>query len=279
MKKVFMSLDTEGLSGLTSWKEMTDDPSAAGKAYIRELQWILDELFKAAPELEEVTICDSHSRGENLPYGVFTDPRVNMISGYPRQDYMLATLDASYDMLMLVGYHGMIGSKYALMDHSYSSSAIYNVRINGVAVGETELNCYYAATFGVPLGFIDGDDVLEEELKHTGLKPAFVRTKEGLGRFSAKLYSPGYLEPRFRDAVRKAVSDCKAKRLPVIKAESPTTLEIDLMTTVMADAVEMIPGVTRVGGRTISYTSASFRDIMHIILVTALLAGRYHDYR
>ena len=65
----------------------------------------------------------------------------------------------------------------------------------------------------------------------------------------------------------------------MIKAESPTTLEIDVMTTVMADAVEMIPGVTRVGGRTISYTSASFRDIMHIILVTALLAGRYHDYR
>lgn len=279
MKKVFMSLDTEGLSGLSSWKEMTDDPTCAGKAYIRELTWILDELFKAAPELEEVTICDSHARGENLPYGVFTDPRIRMISGYPRQDYMMATIDDTYDMLMLVGYHGMIGSKYALMDHSYSSSAIYNIRINGVAVGETELNCFYAATFGVPLGFIDGDDILEQELKSTGLKPAFVRTKEGLGRFAAKLYGPEELEPKFRAAVRKAVADCEGKKLPVIKAETPTTVEIDLMTTVMADAVEMIPGVIRPAGRTVSYTSTSFRDIMHFILVTALLAGHFKDYR
>ncbi len=104
MKKVYISLDTEWLSGLVSWNEMTTDPSCTGKAYIRELDWILDELFKVHPEIEEVCIWDSHARGENLPYGVYTDPRVYIISGYPRQDYMLASLDSSYDMLMLVGY-------------------------------------------------------------------------------------------------------------------------------------------------------------------------------
>lgn len=279
MHKVFMSLDTEGLSGLVSWKEMADDPQAAGKAYIRELNWILDELFKADPEIEEVVICDSQSRGENLPYGVFTDKRVRLISGYPRQDYMLATLDDSFDMLMLVGYHSMIGTPYALMDHSYSSSAIYNIRINGTLVGETELNSYYAATYNVPLGFIDGDDTLKKELEATELKPAFVQTKEGLGRFSAKLYGPEELEPKFREGVREAVRRQKEGKLPVVKAKSPTRLEIDLMTTVMADAVEMIPGVKRIGGRTISYTSESFKDIMHLVLVTAQLAGKYSTYR
>lgn len=70
MKKVFVSLDTEGLSGVTSWKEMESDPSFAGKAYIRELGWILDELFKSDPEIEEVTLCDSHSRGEPSLWGI-----------------------------------------------------------------------------------------------------------------------------------------------------------------------------------------------------------------
>lgn len=279
MKKVFISLDTEGLSGVTSWKEMENSPNPAVEAYVRELRWIIDELFKKEPGLEEITLCDSHSRGENLPYGVFDDPRVTMVSGYPRQNYMLATLDGSYDMLMLVGYHGMIGSKDALMDHSYSSSAIYNIRINGEAVGETELNAYYAAQFGVPLGFVDGDSVLEEELKHTSLKPEFVKTKEGLGRFSAKLYSPSCLEPKFRAAVDRAVDRCNRKELPVVKAASPTTLSIDLMTTVMADALEILPIIKRTGGRTIEYASSSFTDVMDVILFTALMGGRYANFR
>lgn len=279
MKKVFISLDTEGLSGLTSWEEMSSDPSAAGKAYIRELNWVIDELFKVAPEIEEITLCDSHARGENLPYGAFDDPRITMISGYPRQDYMLATLDSSYDMLMLVGYHGMIGAKYALMDHSYSSAGLYNIRINGEYMGEVELNSYYAATLGVPLAFVAGDDILEAELKNTKLKPEFVRTKEGLGRFAAKLYSPSALEPKFREGVRRAVERCKRGNLPVVKASEPIDLEMDLATTVMADAVEMIPTVTRPAGRTIKYQSNSFKDVMHIILITAIITGRYRDYK
>lgn len=279
MKKVFISLDTEGLSGLTSWEEMSADPSSAGKAFIRELNWIIDELFTVAPELEEITLCDSHARGENLPYAAFDDPRITLISGYPRQDYMLATLDSSYDMLMLVGYHGMIGAKYALMDHSYSGAGIYNVRINGSHVGEVELNSYYAATLGVPLAFVAGDDILEEELKNTDFKPEYVRTKEGLGRFSAKLYSPSALEPKFREAVRKAVDRCRKNELPLVKAGEPITLEMDLTTTVMADAVEMIPVVTRPAGRTIRYVSNSFKDVMHIILVTAFITGRFKDYK
>ena len=279
MKKVFISLDTEGLSGLTSWEQMNTDPSVTGKAYTRELNWIINELFNIAPEVEEITLCDSHSRGENLPYGVFDDPRITMISGYPRQDYMLATLDETYDMLMLVGYHGMIGSKYALMDHSYSAAGLYNIRINGEAVGEVELNSYYAASLGVPLAFVAGDDILEEELKNTKLRPEYVRTKEGLGRFAAKMYSPSALEEKFRTATRKAVERCEKRDLPLVKAEGPIKLEMDLATTVMADAVEMIPTVTRPRGRTIAYTSTSFKDVMHMILVTAIITGRYKDYK
>ena len=279
MKKVFISMDTEGLSGLTSWKEMDADPTCAGKAYIRELNWVIDELFRISPEIEEITLCDSHSRGENLPYGAFKDPRITQIKGYPRQDYMMATLDSSYDMMLLIGYHGMIGSKYAVMDHSYSSAGIYNIRINDIGVGEVELNCFYAATLGVPVGLITGDNVLEDELKdNTNINPAYVKTKEGLGRFSGKLYSPEYLEPVFKKATRDAVDRLNNNKLKAIKAKTPTVLEIDTVTTVMADAVEMIPRVERIGGRTIRYTTSSFKEIMHMILVIALLTGRFSNY-
>lgn len=279
MKKVFISLDTEGLSGLTSWQEMTDDPSCTGKAYIRELTWVIDELFRHNPEMEEICICDSHARGENLPYGAFDNPRITQIKGYPRPDYMLARLDSSFDAMILIGYHGMIGSQAALMDHSYSSAGIYNIRVNGELMGEVELNSYFAAELGVPLILVSGDDILEEELKHTQLKPEFVRTKEGLARFAAKLYSPSQLEPAFRSAVVKAIERFNKKDFRCVCAAKPTVLEIDFATTVMADACAMMPCVERTGGRTIRYTSDSFKNCMDVVLVSALLSGRFRDYK
>jgi D-aminopeptidase len=50
------------------------------------------------------------------------------------------------------------------------------------------------------------------------------------------------------------------------------------VTTVMADAVSMIPAVERPTGRTIRYQSDSFTDIMRMILVTAIISGKYRDY-
>ena len=51
------------------------------------------------------------------------------------------------------------------------------------------------------------------------------------------------------------------------------------MTTVMADQLEMIPGVKRIGGRTISYTNSDFAEIMHMILRVAQLGGKFNNYR
>jgi len=56
-------------------------------------------------------------------------------------------------------------------------------------------------------------------------------------------------------------------------------LEIDLCTTVIADAVSVIPGLKRISGRTVRYVSTNYPEIIRMILAVAMLGGRFADYK
>ena len=279
--KIFISTDMEGVAGVVSWNEM-EGPSA--KVYTdmlnSELDWIIEGIKESEinDEIKEIVICDSHSRGENIPYAGLKDRRVSWIRGYPRPFYMMEGLDDSYDLVMLIGYHGMIGSFRAGMDHTYSASCIYNIKINGRLVGETEVNAFYAGTFGVPVGLVSGDDVLEGQIRDFyGENFPFVRTKEAIARFSARVYNPEVVKQTYKEQVKKLVSI--KDKLEVKKPEGVTELEIDLASTVIADAVSVIPGLERVGGRTVRYSSADYSNVLRMILSIAMLGGRFTSYK
>ncbi|HDP78477.1 MAG TPA: peptidase M55 [Mesotoga infera] len=277
--KIFISTDMEGVSGVVSWNEMESTTAGFWTGTLdRELNWLVEELRNSElnPMIEEIVICDSHARGENLKYGSIEDSRVSWIRGYPRPWYMMEGLDSSFDLVMLIGYHARIGSWHGGMDHSYSGSSIYNIRLNGREVGETEINSYYAGWKGVPVALVSGDDILEKQLSGF-IDVPFVRTKEGIGRFSAKVYHPEVVRQNYTGGVKQLV-----KKLPAIsplKPEKQTTLEIDLFTTAIADAVSIVPDLERVSGRTVRYVSQDYGNILKMILTVAMIGGRFANYK
>jgi len=275
--KLFISVDMEGIHGTTSWSDLEGPSRAANyeRAW-QEISWILRGIA-ASPrdaEIEEICVCDSHARGEGVPFKGFGDPRVTMVRGYPRPYYMLEGLDESYSGLFLVGYHASIGSEGGMMDHSYSASCIYRVRLDGVESGETEINARLAGFYGVPVCFISGDNILESQLEgRFEPMPVYVRTKEGLGRFAGKMYAPERLEGEFVAGASKALDGLSAfKALP---ASAATRLDIELSSTVVADAVAAIPGLTRTSGRSVRYSSGDFREIYRMLHVVAMLGGKF----
>lgn len=272
--KIFISTDMEGIEGISSWNEMTGKEAWCASLLKSELTYVIDTLLKHA-DIEEICICDSHSRGENLVYGSFGDERVNHIKGYPRHSYMMEGLDETFDAVMLLGYHASIGTLNGGMDHSYSSSCIYRVRLNGEEVGEVEINAYFAGMFGVPVVLVSGDDVLQAQLKPF-LQIPYVRTKEGLGRYTAKMYSPERVKASFEREVMAFLK--QEKSFEIKKLEGETVLEVDLATTVIADAVAIIPGLERTGGRSVRYCSSNYDDVFHMILAIAMLGGRFAQY-
>lgn len=275
--KLFISVDMEGIHGTTSWSDLEGPSRAAncGRAW-RELSWILRGVA-ASPrnaDIDEICVCDSHARGEGIPFEGFGDPRVTMVRGYPRRYYMLEGLDKSFAGLFLVGYHASIGTRRGMMDHSYSASCIYRVRLNDVESGETEINARLAGFHGVPVCLVSGDDTLQSQLAgRFDPMPPYVRTKEGLGRFAGKMYSPERLEGDFTAAAREAVD-----RLGEFKPTRPdcsTELLIELSSTVVADAVSVIPGLKRVSGRAVRYTNSDFRNIYRMLHAVAMLGGKF----
>ena len=279
--KLFISTDMGGIMGISSWLEM--ERNQRGKEcddrVLRELSWVMDELRQSPVDerIEEILICDSHSRGENVPYGLFSDSRVNLIKGYPRPFYMMQGLDASFDMALLIGYHAMAGTAEAVMDHTYASSCIYAIRINGEAMGEVGINAFLAGVFGVPIALISGDEALEEEIKEL-FSPniPFVRTKEGIGKFAAKMYSPAVIEESYRRQVRQMLNSYET--LEVKKLEGEIELEIDMINTVMTDALSIVPNVERAGGRTVRYVSRDYRDVYRMVLTAAMIGGKFVNH-
>ncbi|MBU2511557.1 M55 family metallopeptidase [bacterium] len=280
--KLFISTDMEGVMGVSSWTEM--EPGQKGRecsqSVLRELSWVIDELKQSGinSQIEEILVCDSHSRGENVPFGLFEDERVKLIKGYPRPFYMMHGLDSSYSLALLIGYHAKAGSEKGVMDHTYASSCIYNIRINNNTVGEAEVNAYLAGVSDVPIGLISGDDILEKEMQ-AFFNPniPFVRTKEGSGRFAAKMYSPSLIEKEYRKQVRLMLDSYK--NLQCKKLEGKIELEIDMITSVMTDALAIVPGIERLNGRTVKYVSDDYRNIYRMIITAAMIGSKFVDYK
>ena len=79
------------------------------------------------------------------------------MSGRHKPLYMMQGLDASADVVFMVGYHGSISGESSVLSHTYNPSVVSHVTLNGVRVGESGINALVALACGVPVGLITGD--------------------------------------------------------------------------------------------------------------------------
>src|SRR5580704_17152420 len=128
--KVFLSSDMEGTAGVVEWEQCVGDGPAAAAG--RRL--LLDAIAGQA----------SYSSGSHKPL------------------YMMQGLDASFDAVLFVSYHGSVGASAGL-SHTYNPRAVAEARINGVVTGEAGINALVAAHYGVPVVLVTGDRCACEE--------------------------------------------------------------------------------------------------------------------
>ena len=183
--KYFISLDMEGVAGLASWSETSQEQ--------REL--MTGETCAAIEGIRSVDgdaailIADSHSRGQNLILDRLPQD-VQVVRGYPRPLYMVEGADETCDAALFVGYHAPVGTHNGSMDHTYSSSAIYEVLANGHVVGETELNMVLLSRLGIPFIFGSGDEEYCRFSRQFFPHAGFVITKWATGRYSQRTLMP-----------------------------------------------------------------------------------------
>jgi len=276
--KVFVSVDMEGIGGIASWREMrtsSPDHNMVRSLATEEVNAVTRGL--KASGVDHVVVCDSHALGENL-YVEQLDPDVELVRGYPRAYYMLHGLDASFGLLILLGYHARCGTMHGVLDHSYSSFAIYNMKLNGKDVGELEINSGLAATYGVPVGLVSGDAELIEQVKST--LPQHVETvvtKYGISRMAARSRHPEKIREELERKARKAVE--KVGRLGLLTYQAPLRVELDLMDSVMADMVALLPFVERRSARQVVFETDDFAMLYRELMAVIALCTSTREWR
>lgn len=268
--KFFISIDMEGLAGTTSWKEYEKEPERWKRLLTQELKACIDGIRESSLNIEEIRVCDSHGWGTNILFEELEG--ISVVRGFPRTYYMLESLDESFDCLYLLGYHAGIGTKKALMDHTYSSSSIYKIRVNNRDVSEAEINGYYAGEFGVPVGFISGDDKLISQISLIfDEKVEKAITKQGISRFSAVIRPFDEVLKEIREKSKRAALKCK--EIPPLKISTPIITEIELTDTLRADFTELIPEVERISGREIRFKAENAKELYRLLMLIVTLSS------
>jgi D-amino peptidase len=271
--RVYISVDMEGIAGVVH-EHQTDpiDPRHSGE-YNRFRRLMTNEANAAIAGVLEagakrVVVNDSHWEMRNL-MAEELHPAAELLSGGPKRLSMVEGIDAGFDLAMFIGYHAMAGTHHAIIDHTYTSR-VYQARVNGAPVGELALNAAMAGVHGVAVGLVSGDRALAAEAKALlGAGVETVIVKEAVGRFAALSLPPPVACERIH---RAAASALQRKHAP-FTFRAPIKLEVDFIVSQMADMAELVPGSTRVGGRTVSYTADAYPEIFRAWRAMYNLAG------
>ncbi len=250
--RVFISADIEGVAGVVSGRQA----SAGQPEYETARQWMTLEVNAAiegarSAGATEFVVCDSHSHMQNIVPDLL-DADARLVRGAIRDSLQMQGIDAGFDALFVTGTHAAAGTERAVLDHTWVGKSVYNIRINGRTLNEAALNALTAARHGVPFALVTGDEVTAAQTRevHPDVEAAIV--KWSYSRFCASSLHPARARDEIRAAAARAIG--RLPELKVAQVPSTLTMEVDFISTDMADAACLVPGVERLAARTIAFT-------------------------
>ncbi len=277
--KVFISVDMEGITGLTDPEDVLTDGAdyQRGRVFMtQDANAAILGAFDAGAT--EVLVNDSHWVMRNILLEQL-DPRAKLIKGFHKPMCMVQGLDESYDAAVFIGYHACAGTEGGVLAHTLLGKEIHNVLLNDEPIGEARLNALMAGHFGVPVVFVAGDTAACAEAKKiVGNDLTTYAVKDGIDMFTATCLHPEVTKKGIREGVRHAL---KGKKRKPYKMKGPYRFGIEWNTTTIASTCAYIPGVKKVNSRTSEFTTGNLPEAMGLIfaeLMLGLQAGQKKIY-
>jgi len=271
--KVLVSIDAEGLPGIYSFTQVVPKYSA-----FAELRKIMTEVAKVTAEVlksegfTEVWVADSHGHMGTVVYDEMPD-YVRLVRGFPRPLSMVPCISEGFSATLFLGYHSCAGTVRSVLDHTYSSAAFHELRINGEKASEFYVNALVAGQYGVPVILVAGDDKLREEVAQHTPWAEYVLAKRSLARTSAVMEPLQKFLQELRGGISRAVKKLKDGSAKPLKVDGPVTLEAVMRSAEHADAAEAVPGIERVDAYTLKYVARDIIEAYNVIEVLALIAA------
>jgi D-amino peptidase len=273
--RVFISVDMEGVAGVATFDQVV----RGGSGYPRAQELMTAEANAAirgafAGGATEVLVNDSHGTMDNLLHDRL-DPRARIVFGAPRPSCMVQGITGDDAMAVFVGYHAAAGAE-GVLAHTFSSN-FTELRVNGQPMTEAEVNGLSAASLGVPVGVLTGDDQVCAVAQKAFPGITTVEVKQAHGFAATDTMQPGAACERIEAAVQTAASsydDLRPQPLP-----ERLELEVDFALPLAADMAGIVPGSVRTTGRTLRADAPDMHALLGFVMswyYLAALAAQQH---
>ena len=267
MTKLYISADLEGICGVVTWHQCAPEPDRdAYDLAVAQLETEVEAVVESALDagVQEIIVNDSHCSMTNLRFA-HIHPEVSLISGKPKRCAMSAGLDSSFDGAIYIGYHAKAGVHRGVLAHTFHNK-LFDVSVNGISYGEGGINALYASlVFGVPLVMASGDRAFVEEIHSLLPDLVTVETKEGITQTAANNRPLEALLNDYTEKTALTLSNQPNWKKNLLKLSGPYELKITFISPLAADTANLIPGLTRLDGRTLSYKTDNFETLYQML--------------
>jgi D-amino peptidase len=257
--RVFISVDIEGATGIVSFSQC-GGPNGTHYDYAfarRMLTHDVNAAIRGARRAgaSEVVVKDSHAGCKNLLIDEL-EPRTELISGIGGGTLgMMEGVDANFDAVFLVGYHGMAGTPSSLMEHALAGG-VHRFAVNDQEAGEILVSAAVAGAYGVPTVLVTSDQAgCDEAVRHVPGVGTYA-TKFGLARYMGRLLHPSVTGPGIEATAEAALKN--RALVPPKHLEGPVKMQVTFRTVEEADLAATLPEVRRINGDTLEWERDTF---------------------
>jgi len=266
--KVYIVCDLEGVAGVVDFKKQCMEDGAYYQQAIRvatlELNALIDGLIEGGAS--EVYAWPGHG---DFPGGIdfeLVHPECKLVmhvgDGGP------VGVDASFDAMVLHGFHGMAGAEDGILSHSFYPMP-KNIWFNDVKIGEIALNIYSFGEYEVPCIMVTGDQAAVDEAGELvlGIEKVPIKwglsEKEKLGALTVRQaisLSPEKARALIQEAAKRAIK--KVKSIKPVTQKTPFTLKVEYIEEKYAKAKVGFPGVKRLDSLVITKECSSLEEVI-----------------
>jgi D-amino peptidase len=262
-KKVYISVDMEGISGVSG----DDQVNADGREYGRSRKLMAEDLnaaIRGALEAgaTDILVNDSHGGQRNLlPEDVH--PSARLISHTFKRYGMMEGLDESFDAIIFIGYHSKADAPRGLFAHT-GSGVVGDLQINGRSVGEGGMNAALAAWYGVPVVLVTGDDTAVAEVKESVPAVRGVAVKRAINVRAVEQKPLPQARQEIQQAAREAVSGAKK---PAAQRTGPFRVQMRFRTFTIPEVATAFKEIESIAPDTVAFARDTMPEAYRLIRV------------
>jgi D-amino peptidase len=209
----------------------------------------------------DILVKDAHDSGRNIR-GEKLPEIARLIHGWSGHPFsMIQELDSSFAAAVFIGYHARAGAEGNPLAHTMSTN-VGLLTINGEPASEFVLHSYAAATQGVPVVFVSGDERLCRDARAFNPGVRALAVTEGIGNSTVSL-----APRRARRLIRDGVAEALRGNLASARIALPDRFSVALTFNVPTRAyrASWYPGARSAGDNTIRLETDNFLDVMRML--------------